>query len=65
MATDEKSTTPDERKRADRERKQRARKDLRAKGFRPYEVWVRPEQWPTVKRYIKSLDSKRSARGAK
>ncbi len=59
MATGKKSTTLDERKRVDRERKRRARKDMRAQGLKPYEVWVRAEEWPKVKRYIQALARKR------
>lgn len=59
MATDKKSATLDERKRVDRERKRRTRKDMRAQGLKPYEVWVRTEEWPKVKRYIQNLARKR------
>ncbi len=52
--------TQEERKRVDRERKQRTRKDMRAQGLKPYEVWVRAEEWPKVKRYIQTLARKRS-----
>lgn len=39
-------STAAERKAAERVRK---RKD----GLRPYEVWVRPEDWPKVQKYLK------------
>ncbi len=51
--------TQDERKRVDRERKRKARKNMRAKGLRPYEIWVTAAEWPQVKRYIRLLAQKR------
>ena len=58
MARDTTARTPDERKR-------RARKDLRAKGLRPYEIWVTATEWPQVKRYIERLAKSRPAAGPK
>lgn len=58
------SLTQDERKRADRDRKREARKDLRAQGLKPYEVWVTRTEWPQVKRYIERLAQKRSKAGS-
>ena len=63
VARDTTVRTPDERKRADRERKRRARKDLRSKGLRPYEIWVTATEWPQVKRYIERLAKSRPAAG--
>jgi hypothetical protein len=47
------------RKRVDRERKRLARKDKRARGLRPYEIWVTEAEWRRVKRYIGRLEAKR------
>ena len=63
MARGTSTATHDERKRADRERKRKARKDLRAKGVRPYEIWVTATEWPQVKRYIKNLARNRPSAG--
>ncbi|MHB1826780.1 MAG: antitoxin MazE-like protein [Steroidobacteraceae bacterium] len=63
MANTSTARDADERKRADRERKRKARKDLRAKGLRPYEIWVTATEWPQVKRYIKNLAKSRPAAG--
>ncbi len=27
----------------------------RKEGLRPYEVWVRPKDWPRIQRYIKRV----------
>ena len=40
--------TAAERKAAERERR-------RASGFKAYEVWVRPDKWPLVKRLVEKL----------
>ena len=63
MARDTTARTPDERKEVDRERKRKARKDLRAKGLRPYEIWVTAAEWLQVKRYIERLAKSRPATG--
>jgi len=55
--------TPDERKRADRDRKRKARKALRAQGLKPYEIWVTATEWPQVKRYIERLAKSGPAAG--
>lgn len=38
---------------------ERARK--RAEGLKAYEVWVRPEHWAAVKRFIERLVKRRKA----
>lgn len=63
MARDTTVRTLDERRRAERDRKRRARKDLRAKGLRPYEIWVTATEWPQVKSYIERLAKSRPAAG--
>jgi hypothetical protein len=63
MARDTTVRTLDERRRAERDRKRRARKDLRAKGLRPYEIWVTATEWAQVKRYIERLAKSRPAAG--
>ncbi len=65
MARDKTGLTQDERKRADRDRKRKVRKNLRAQGLKPYEVWVRAEEWPQVKRYLRGLAQKRSKAGGR
>ena len=63
MARGKTGLTQDERKRADRDRKRKVRKNLRAQGLKPYEVWVTATEWPQVKRYIQCLAQKRSKSG--
>lgn len=63
MAKDATARGAAERKRVDRERKRKLRKDLRAKGLRPYEIWVTAAEWPQVKRYIERLAKSRPAVG--
>ena len=63
MARDTTVRTLEERRRAERDRKRRARKDLRAKGLRPYEIWVTATEWAQVKRYIERLAKSRPAAG--
>ena len=51
--------TEEERKQADRDRKRKAREEMRARGLRPYEVWVTAGEWARVKRYIERLAQRR------
>ena len=51
----------EKRRQSDRERKRRVRKAMRARGLRPYEVWVTAEEWIGVKRYLDRLAKRREA----
>jgi hypothetical protein len=55
----------DEIRRADRERKRLVRERMRARGLKPYEIWVTAAEWPLVKRYIERLAKSRPAPGGK
>ena len=55
------ASVQDERRRCDRERKRKVRKAMRARGLRPYEVWVTADEWPEVKRYLGRLAKRREA----
>ncbi len=34
----------------------------RMEGFVPKEIWVRPEHWPQVKRYLERLAKRRNGK---
>ena len=51
----------EKRRQSDRERKRKVRKALRARGLRPYEVWLTAEEWIGVKRYLDRLARRREA----
>jgi hypothetical protein len=43
---------------ADRQRK--LRQALKAQGLRRYDVWVKPSEWPMVKRLLERLAKRRN-----
>jgi len=53
--TEQSSEKDDLRKQKDRDRKRADRAEKRKRGLRPYEIWVEPEKWQKVKRYLEYL----------
>lgn len=45
---------------ADRQRK--LRQALKAQGLRRYDVWVKPSEWPMVKRLLERLAKRRNGK---
>jgi hypothetical protein len=47
---------------SDKERKQAERARKQALGLRQFIVWLRPSDWPAVKRYVERLNRKHEAK---
>jgi hypothetical protein len=45
----------------DKQRKAAERDRMHARGFKRFEAWVHPEDWPAVREYIERKNRKRSA----
>ena len=45
-----------------KDRQQALRERRRAAGLKAYEIWVRPSEWPAVKRLLERLAKRRAAK---